>query len=704
MPESGTTAEGSTGRADSGVLDVPTGRPRRRRFRLRVHIATLFVALIVAAGAALVGYGYVATSKLLLDAGDDEFLNVAERTAAQLRDLLEPARLLVQLLTRHPLTSAASLRGRLDALPLLTSALAAHREISAVYVGFAGGDFFLVRSLPDSVRPRLGAPPAAAFLVQSVIASAPPGRFLFLDSQLAAVADEPRPEYRFDPRTREWYRRGLEAPAAVLTRPYVFFTTREVGTTMAQRSPDGGAVVGADITLRELSRHLARSRVTPSTQIALVDRDGLVVAHPDADRLVRPDASPSPGGGPGLPRLADLGDPALVALLAPGVPERGGSSLTIAGRKWVGVRRPIEAAGGEALMLLLAAPRDELVADARGLAERQLLIGLGVLALAVALVWLTARRLSRPLETLAGSVERIGRGDLETALPELWNPLEVGDLRDATDRMRRQIKGHIVERAARLAEEQRRARELEIARQIQISMLPVSPREPLDGRFVIAATLRPAREVGGDLYDFFVVDGHRLLFAIGDVADKGIPAALLMARVTGLFRAIARAEAGPDGILRELDTRLSQGNDAAMFVTMACGDVDGETGALRYASAGHERPLLRKADGTTTVLTLEGGPALGLDLGGQFPLWSARLAPGDTLVVCTDGVTEAFDAHGVAFGLEGLRQVLADTPADDIITLPDRLSAAVERFAAGGGPRDDLALLAIQFRPSASGP
>jgi serine phosphatase RsbU (regulator of sigma subunit) len=137
-----------------------------------------------------------------------------------------------------------------------------------------------------------------------------------------------------------------------------------------------------------------------------------------------------------------------------------------------------------------------------------------------------------------------------------------------------------------------------------------------------------------------------------------------------------------------------------MFVTMACGDVDGEAGALRYASAGHERPLLRKADGTTTVLTLPGGPALGLDVGGQFPLWSGCLAPDDALVVRTDGVTEAFDASGVAFGVEGLHRILADTPTDSLATLPDRLVAAVERFAAGGGPRDDLALLAIQFRPA----
>ena len=105
---------------------------------------------------------------------------------------------------------------------------------------------------------------------------------------------------------------------------------------------------------------------------------------------------------------------------------------------------------------------------------------------------------------LARSVERIGGGDLDTPLPDVWNPLEVGALRDVTDRMRRMLRGHIEERATRLAEEQRRARELDIARQIQQSMLPIAPSEPLAGCYAIAATLQPAREVGGDLYDFFL--------------------------------------------------------------------------------------------------------------------------------------------------------------------------------------------------------
>ena len=311
---------------DSRVNSGEARRRGHRAFPLRVHIATLFVALIATAGLAIVGYGYVATSRLLLAAGDEEFLHVASRTAGHVRDLLAPAHLLVQLLARHRLAGTGGLGARLEALPVLTAALGQHPEISAVYVGFGSGDFFLVRPLRDAaVRQSLGAPPKAAFLVQSRTAAK--GRYLFLDARLG-VSDASRPDYHFDPRTREWYRQALASAAPVRTAPYVFFTTQEVGTTLAQRSADGKSVVGADITLQDLSRHLARSRVTPSARMALVDAHGLVVAHPELNRLIRA----TPGRGPGVTRLDDLADTALGPLFSTAVKAGGGPACKSRGR------------------------------------------------------------------------------------------------------------------------------------------------------------------------------------------------------------------------------------------------------------------------------------------------------------------------------------------------------------------------------------
>ena len=169
------------------------------------------------------------------------------------------------------------------------------------------------------------------------------------------------------------------------------------------------------------------------------------------------------------------------------------------------MKHSIEADAGDPLILLLAAPRAELVAEARGLAQRQLFIGLGILGVTLGLVWMAARRISRPLEDRP---DRSGRSAGETSIwrCRIWNPVNgFPESEWIQPGSTGQFKGHIEERAARIAEEQRQARELDIARQIQQSMLPPPLREPLDGRYAIAATLRPAREVGGDLYDFFLL-------------------------------------------------------------------------------------------------------------------------------------------------------------------------------------------------------
>ena len=671
---------------------------------LRVLIGVLFVTLLALAGLAIVGYGYVATSRLLLEAGEETFEHVAERTADRLQALPASAELLSGLLAQHRLAFTTSVEDRLASVPFLAAALAEHPAVSAVYLGYETGDFFLLRPVRDpGIADRLDAPLGAAFLIQSRRGADPlSGRFRWLDERLTVLRDEPRPAYRFDPRTRDWYRQAQGRPAPIRTEPYLFFTTREVGMTMARSSPGGHSVVGLDLTLHELSQGLRHSSLTLSARIALVDPQGRVIAHPDLERLVAREPRDA-----GLLSLDRLGDSVLARLFAGARADGRRIAFEAAGRRWVGVTPVLGAGLGTPLTLLLAAPRDELLAEAHGLVRRQVLIGLGVLALAIPLVLVVARRLSRPLESLVGSVASIGRGDLDTELPPVTNPAEVVALSAATDRMRVQLKDHIQERAERLAEEARRARELEIARQIQRSMLPLAPREPLDGVFLVAAALHPAREVGGDLYDFFLTESG-LLFAIGDVSDKGIPAALLMARTTGLLRTLGAGGAAPDQVLRQLDVRLAQGNEACMFVTAGCGLLDGETGILRYASAGHESPLLRRRDGSVVALESEGGPALGLgvdfgDSGGMATPWSGRLEPGDALVLYTDGVTEAFDAAGQAFGHERLRETVAATPVEALATLPDRVAEAVDRFAAGGLARDDLAVLVIQYRPPAAG-
>jgi sigma-B regulation protein RsbU (phosphoserine phosphatase) len=216
----------------------------------------------------------------------------------------------------------------------------------------------------------------------------------------------------------------------------------------------------------------------------------------------------------------------------------------------------------------------------------------------------------------------------------------------------------------------------------------------------IAAALLPARQVGGDLYDYFPVPGGSLLFAIGDVSDKGIPAALFMARLSALMRVLGASGGSPDRLLAEVNSRLVDGNDACMFVTTGCGLLDPAAGTVCYASAGHEPPLLRLVEGTVRSPAPDGGAAIGIDAADTYFVQELLLAPGDMLLLYTDGVTDAEDSTGATFGLDRLVTLLRDSPDMHPTALVARIVDTLASHAAGFHATDDLTVLALRYMPA----
>jgi sigma-B regulation protein RsbU (phosphoserine phosphatase) len=352
--------------------------------------------------------------------------------------------------------------------------------------------------------------------------------------------------------------------------------------------------------------------------------------------------------------------------------------------------------------LTLVLPRAALLAEARQLLGRQLglgLIGLFVLLGAIALV---AGGIARPIRRLADAVGGAAAGgDLGFALPDTTRRDEVGVLTAALRRLRDSLQEHIRLRATSLAEQARLEHELEVSARIQQSMLPHEDSlRALPPAVDVAVVLHPARQVGGDLYDCFPLADGRVLFLVGDVSDKGIPAALFMARLSALLRVLGAGGHSPDRLLAEINSRLVEGNDTFMFVTAVCGLLDPTTGRFQIASAGHDPPLLRSVEGRVTPLAVESGIAIGIEQVASYPLHEGVMAPGDTLVLFTDGVTEAESADGSLFGGERLALLLAR--GGD--TAPARLVAAiveqVASHAAGCHATDDLTAMALRFAPA----
>jgi len=277
------------------------------------------------------------------------------------------------------------------------------------------------------------------------------------------------------------------------------------------------------------------------------------------------------------------------------------------------------------------------------------------------------------------------------------------------------VEAERLRRALRLQIEQQReaaarlAGELEAARRIQMGILP-SPLVALAGerRISIYAYLEPAREVGGDLYDFFRLDDHRMFFLIGDVAGKGLPGSLFMAVSKALCKSTAlRRGADVAAMVREANAEISRDNAEGLFVTAFAGILDARTGAVEYCNAGHEPPWIigrpgAAAGGSPVRLGEGGGPPLCvLD---EFPYVSAshRLTPGEALCLVTDGVTEATDARGDFYGRARLEALLVAEGAAAPEVVGAAVAADVGRFAAGVEPADDLAILIVRWNGPAS--
>ncbi len=349
--------------------------------------------------------------------------------------------------------------------------------------------------------------------------------------------------------------------------------------------------------------------------------------------------------------------------------------------------------------VMLVIPRAHLLADARHLLRSQLWLGAAGLLVLIAAVSFVAAGISRPIHRLAELVGSAEEGNLDFPLPDDARRDETGVLTQALRRLRDSLKSHVQLRAQALAAQTRLEHELQIAANIQQSMLPRREASNLPAIAQVAGVLLPARQVGGDFYDYFGLRDGNVLFVIGDVSDKGIPAALFMARLSGLIRVLGNNGDAPHLLLAALNSRLAEANDACMFATIGCGILGVRTGRLQYASAGHESPLVRRVDGSVISLPAENGPAIGIDAGVEYLLTETFLAPGDSLVLFTDGVTEAEALDGRQFGAQRLGVLLQDAGSADPEALVRRIVDQVGANSPDFHATDDLTVLALSLAP-----
>ena len=339
-----------------------------------------------------------------------------------------------------------------------------------------------------------------------------------------------------------------------------------------------------------------------------------------------------------------------------------------------------------------------------------LAIGMGVIMLVlIALALLVTRiagrmiikRATKPLSQLATSANEVAKGNFKAQLPKIKHNDEIRLLRDSFEGMQHSLKDYIEELKDTTASKAAIEKELKVAHDIQMSMLPKTfPPYPERNDIDIYGTLTPAKDVGGDLFDFYIRN-ERLFFCVGDVSGKGVPASLVMAVTRSLFRNISTHLSEPNLIIKALNSALADSNETNMFVTLFLGVLDLHTGSLQYCNAGHNSPMIIGQD----VQTLPCDPNLpiGVMTDWDFTCQEIRLEPQTTVFLYTDGLNEAEDATHAQFDEARIVSVVSSLLAvgdNNPETFVRTMSESVHAFVGEAEQSDDLTMLAVKYNGS----
>jgi sigma-B regulation protein RsbU (phosphoserine phosphatase) len=653
--------------------------PRRRaprkvdwRHSLRTRLVVLSSISSALLLVALAVVFYVAMRGLLVDTARDDMRNLARQTTRGLEATLGS----VQVSAQNLASNAAGIgREPLGLRVLLISAIESDPDIVGAMLIIEPG-----RLSPDD-----------------------PGYSWYVRRTATGTVESSVPDLGYDYRVMPWYIRTTTAARPWWSEPYANAATGGASTITynvplrrpAQEGQPPGAAIGmvsVDVPVSRLSTLLGEVPADNALLPVLMSPERAIVLHPD----------PALRGRTTLPRMVAEGRGDLAPLLqalqtgqpielehVTTVPSSGGP----AGEKRYTVGFPVADTGWA---FALSASNKYVLSQLTQITLWGVLAGLVVALAGLALVRRTSRLIAQPIEDLTESAQHFALGEFDFPLEHVRRVDEVGVMARAFESARSSIKQQMEEIADMGAARMKIEREFNIARDIQLAMLPSGTEfDAGDAKVELHGMLQPAKAVGGDFYNMFERDGDAVWFVIGDVSDKGVPAALFMTRTMTVLEVAAQLGGSPGRALHEAAKHLVAGNDTCMFATVLCGVLELRTGALSLASAGHEPPVLLRADGRREFLPVPSEEPLGVSVADSYPVWRGRLLPGDTLLTYTDGITEAFDRGNEAFGPKRLLEAL--DPKLGAKAQCKRVVDAANSFAGDAPQSDDITVFALRF-------
>ena len=356
---------------------------------------------------------------------------------------------------------------------------------------------------------------------------------------------------------------------------------------------------------------------------------------------------------------------------------------------------PIKATGWSVAVACL---HSDVFAGVDRLLNRIIAIGILGLLLLAGFCYMTVRRLVTPLTRFAGSATEIAQGNFTASLPDIHTQDEMKTLRDSFEHMQQSLVAYIDELKDTTVKKERIESELRIAREIQMGMVPkIFPAFPDREDVDLYAKLIPAKEVGGDLYDFFI-ENEKLYFIVGDVSGKGVPASLVMAVTCRLFRTVASHFQTPAEIVTALNDTLAENNESNMFCTFFLGILDLQTGHMQYCNAGHNAPVLMRTSGETEFMSVVPNLPLGLFEGVAYEGQECTLMKGESLFLYTDGVTEAENSDKELYSDEHLLEFLEMHRQKRPSELAEEVFSDIVRHAADAEQSDDITIMCLNYK------
>lgn len=516
----------------------------------------------------------------------------------------------------------------------------------------------------------------------------------------------------FDPRERPWYQEIKATGRSVFTDVYVGVEGYPCISCVAPYYDENGfaGMAGISNNIATLYRQISINTIGDRGVNFILNEKGEVILSSEKEGLLAASATPKDFQKYGETSLA-----LEAACMTRGLSDV--ARITMGGREYYLAYAPIPDVGWSFGTLI---ERDVVVQPARD-AKSYLLsraedfsaslqsffwenfLRTAVLLLALlAVLFFVSRKISdrfvRPILVLTAGVREIAGGNLDKKL-DVRTGDEIETLADSFNQMTDELKSYIENLAKTTAAKERIETELTVAAHIQAGILP--KEFPARSEIDLFASMKPAKEVGGDFYDFYFLDERHLMVTVADVSDKGVPASLFMVVAKTLLKdcalTLGSAERLPM-IVAQTNDRLAEANDEGMFVTVFTGVLDVENGEFVYVNAGHNPPLLRR-NGAFEFLPTAKSPMLGVMEGMVFQAERLTLSPGDMLFLYTDGVTEAMNEKRELFGEERLRETLSAQPeTSSAAEILAAVKDAVDIHANGAEPNDDITVLGVTYK------